>query len=79
MERGGPPPLDASPELSDADSDGARIAQATGMLMALFGLRARHALALLYVVSSMRLLSTPSMARELVEHWRPRRPSVPAL
>ena len=71
MEGGGPPPLDASPELVDADSDGARIAQATGMLMALFGLSARHALALLYVVSSMRLLSTPSFARELVEHWPP--------
>ena len=71
MEGDRPPPLGASSELSDADSDHARIAQATGMLMALFGLGARHALALLYVVSRMRLLSTPSLARELVEGWPP--------
>ena len=59
-------------ELSDADSDRARIAQATGMLMALFGLGARHALALLDVLSWMKLISTPSVARELVERWPPK-------
>jgi hypothetical protein len=69
VQNGGPPPH-ASPDLSD-DSDSARTDQATGMLMVLFGLGARQALALLYVVSSMKLLTTPSMARELVEHWPP--------
>jgi hypothetical protein len=67
--RGGGPSLGASPDLSD-DSDGARVAQATGMLMELFGLGVRQALALLYVVSSFKLLSAPSVARELVEVWR---------
>jgi hypothetical protein len=67
--RGGGPPLDASPDPSDADSDRARIAQATGMLMELFGLGVRQALALLHVLSWMKLLSTSSTARELVERW----------
>jgi AmiR/NasT family two-component response regulator len=53
----------------DASSDRARIAQATGMLMELFGLGARQALALLHVMSWMKLLSTSSAARELVERW----------
>ena len=76
MECGGPPPLDASPELDDAESDDAgsddaRVAQATGILMELFGLGVHPAQALLNVVSSMRLLSVPSFARELVENWPP--------
>jgi AmiR/NasT family two-component response regulator len=53
----------------DASSDRARIAQATGMLMELRGLSAPTALALLRAVSWKRLVSTPCVARELVEAW----------
>ena len=64
MDPGGDgPPLD----LDGADSDGARIAQATGLFMERLGLDAPQAPALLQVVSSMKFLSTPSFARELVE------------
>ena len=40
------------------------------MLMELFGLGVRQALAVLYVVSSMKFRSPSSVARELVERWR---------
>lgn len=40
------------------------------MLMELFGLGVHEALALLYVVSSMKFLRPSSVARELVERWR---------
>ena len=59
LREGDGPPLD----LDDADSDGARIAQATGLFMEGFGLDAPQALALLRLVSSMKFLSTPSFAR----------------
>ena len=61
---------DGSPlDLDGADSDGARIAQATGLFMERFGLDALQALALLQVVSSMKFLGAASFARELVEEW----------
>ena len=55
--------------LLGASSDRARIAQATGMLMELYGLSARQALVLLNAVAWTKLLSTSSVARELVEQW----------
>ena len=55
MDPGGDgPPLD----LDGADSDGARIAQATGLFMERFGLDAPQALALLQVVLSKSCIST---------------------
>ena len=63
-ERDGP-----SLDLGGADSDCARIAQATGMFMEQFGLCAFQALALLQYVSWTKSLSTSGFARALVENW----------
>ena len=56
-------------DLDGSNSDSARIAQATGMFMELFGLDAPQALALLQVVSSTKSLNTSSFARKFVERW----------
>jgi hypothetical protein len=67
---GGSAPDDSPGRRVVDHSDSARVAQATGMLMELFGLGVHEALALLYVVSSMKFLRPSSVARELVERWR---------
>lgn len=63
-------PQDGPPfDLTDAHSDYARIAQATGMVVQLFGLGAREALVILDAVALVKCLSTSSVARKLVEEW----------